>query len=95
MIGSTYPVNISYPGDSTFDIIDVGEDVRTFSPIRLTMEDYQDMMNDECMDMSKELFDKVISSCRKRLGKPKSRDVKKEPQKVMTPSCCEPKGFGK
>tara|TARA_A200000113_G_scaffold154290_1_gene139060 strand:- start:16 stop:1014 length:999 start_codon:yes stop_codon:yes gene_type:complete len=95
VIGSTYPVNISYPGDSTFDIIDVGEDVRTFSPIRLTMEDYQDMMNDECMDMSKELFDKVISSCRKRLGKPKSRDVKKEPQKVMTPSCCEPKGFGK
>ena len=95
VIGSTYPVNISYPEDSTFDIIDVGENDRTFSPIRLTMEDYQDMMNDECMNMSKDVYDKVVSSCRKRLGKPKFRDVKKEPQKVMTPSCCEPKGFGK
>ena len=43
VIGSTYPINISYPNDPKFDIIDLGEDRRTFSPIRLTMEDYQDL----------------------------------------------------
>jgi hypothetical protein len=71
VIGSTYPINISYPEDPSFDIIDLGEENRIFSPIRLTTEDYQDMMNDECMEMTKEDIQKVISSCRKRLGKPK------------------------
>ena len=31
VIGSTYPINISYPKDPKFDIIDLGEDRRTFS----------------------------------------------------------------
>jgi ADP-heptose:LPS heptosyltransferase len=92
VIGSTYPENISYPQDTSFDIIDLGEGKRTFSPIRLTLEDYQDMINDECMEMTQDDIKKVITSCRKRLGKPKEHQ--QEPQKVMTPSCCEPKGFG-
>ena len=72
VIGSTYPINISYPNDPSFDIIDLGEGKRTFSPIRLTTEDYQDMMNDECMEMTEDDIKKVITSCRKRLGKPKN-----------------------
>tara|TARA_B100001996_G_scaffold382763_1_gene375600 strand:- start:1459 stop:2436 length:978 start_codon:yes stop_codon:yes gene_type:complete len=85
VIGSTYPINISYPDDPKFDIIDLGEDKRTFSPIRLTMEDYQDMQNDECMSMTEEDIAAVIKSCRDRLGKP----VKK---KIVQ---AETKGFGK
>ena len=85
VIGSTYPINISYPDDSKFDIIDLGEDRRTFSPIRLTMEDYQDMQNDECMSMTEKDISAVIKSCRDRLGK----SVKK---KVVQ---AETKGFGK
>ena len=85
VIGSTYPINISYPDDSKFDIIDLGEDRRTFSPIRLTMEDYQDIQNDECMSMTEKDISAVIKSCRDRLGK----SVKK---KVVQ---AETKGFGK
>ena len=85
VIGSTYPINISYPNDPKFDIIDLGEDRRTFSPIRLTMEDYQDIQNDECMSMTEEDVSAVIKSCRDRLGK----SVKK---KVVQ---AETKGFGK
>ena len=60
VIGSTYPINISYPNDPKFDIIDLGEDRRTFSPIRLTMEDYQDIQNDECMSMTEKDISAVI-----------------------------------
>ena len=84
--GSTYPINISYPNDNQFDIIDLGEDKRTFSPIRLTMEDYADMQNDECMAMAEEDIQNVLKSCRDRLGKP----VKKK-ETTETPT----KGFGK
>tara|TARA_B100001094_G_scaffold272969_1_gene279095 strand:- start:1983 stop:2960 length:978 start_codon:yes stop_codon:yes gene_type:complete len=85
VIGSTYPVNITYPNDPKFDIIDLGEDRRTFSPIRLTMEDYQDIQNDECMSMTEKDVSAVIKSCRDKLGK----SVKK---KVVQ---AETKGFGK
>ena len=46
VIGSTYPINISYPDDDKFDIIDVGEGKRVYAPIRLTMEEEQDRLND-------------------------------------------------
>ena len=85
VIGSTYPINISYPNDPKFDIIDLGEDRRTFSPIRLTMEDYQDIQNDECMSMTEKDISAVIKSCRDKLGK----SVKKKVVQVET------KGFGK
>ena len=64
--------------------------------IRLTTEDYQDMMNDECMEMTEDDIKKVITSCRKRLGKPKqySGNLTFEDQPTKT-NCCEPKGFGK
>lgn len=99
--GSTYPINISYPDDKDFDIIDLGEGKRTFSPIRLTEEDYQDMENDECMTMTKDDIKTVIDSCRKRLGKSIKRKQQKPPQPQQ--SCCDDpacptstpkKGFG-
>jgi len=94
VIGSTYPINISYPNDPDFDLIDVGEGKRTFSPIRLTTETQQDMENDECMGMTDEQVEEVITSCRKRLGK----SIKKDVPKTKKEPCCTPdkkktKGF--
>ena len=43
----TYPVNISYPEDKNFDIIDIGLDKRKYSPIRLTMDETIDRYNDQ------------------------------------------------
>lgn len=67
--GSTYPINISYPNDPNFDIIDLGKDTRVYSPIRLTMEEWQDRINDEIMEMTDADIKTVISSIKKRLGK--------------------------
>lgn len=66
--GSTYPVNISYPDDDNFDIIDVGEGKRVYAPIRLTMEEEQDRLNDEVMELSKDQIDTILASVRKHLG---------------------------
>ncbi len=95
VIGSTFPVNISYPNDPDFDLIDLGEGKRTFAPLRLTQEDYQDMMNDECMEMTDDDIKKVITSCRKRLGKPKEYKGQGVPE-TQSNQCCDnaPRGFG-
>lgn len=69
VIGSTYPINISYPGDSSFDIVDAGEGKRVYSPIRLTMEEEQDRFNDEVMELSEQHINEIILSAKKRLGK--------------------------
>jgi len=67
--GATFPINISYPDSEDFDIIDVGEGKRVYDPIRLSMEDEIQRMNDEVMDLDKFQIQEVLQSVRKRLGK--------------------------
>jgi hypothetical protein len=67
--GSTYPINISYPDDSDFDIIDVGAGKRVYSPIRVAMDEERDRLNDETMELSDKQIKEVVDSIRKRLGK--------------------------
>lgn len=69
VIGSTFPINVSYPNDPNFDIFDKGADKRVYSPIRLTMEDQQDRLNDEIMEMTDDDIQTVIGLVKKRLGK--------------------------
>lgn len=66
--GSTYPINISYPTDPKFDIIDVGNGKRVYSPIRLATEEEQNRHNDEVMELTKEQIKDICNSVRKRLG---------------------------
>ena len=87
--GSTFPINISYPNEKSFDIFDMGEGIRTYSPLRMTGEDMQDMENDECMTMTKDDVNKVIASCRKRLGKPTTRKIVKNKEWEEKESCCD------
>jgi len=67
--GSTFPINISYPNDKDFDIIDLGEKTRVYDPIRLTMEEEIARANDEVMEMDKFQIQQVLQLVRKRLGK--------------------------
>jgi len=69
--GSTYPINISYPEDPNFDIIDVGNGKRVYAPIRLTMEDEQDRHNDEIMELDETQIETICNIVRKRVGKSK------------------------
>ena len=87
VIGSTYPINISYPDSEDFDIIDLGEGKRKFSPIRLSMEDEIDRFNDEVMELDDESFKAIISSVRKRLGKPRSYTGTYKPQQEQGEVC--------
>tara|TARA_B110000977_G_C11090784_1_gene496788 strand:- start:9264 stop:10328 length:1065 start_codon:yes stop_codon:yes gene_type:complete len=67
--GSTYPVNISYPNDKDFDIIDIGAGKRVYSPIRISIDEELDRLNDETMEMTNDQIMEVVNSVRKRLGK--------------------------
>ena len=67
VIGSTYPVNISYPEDKNLiSLISVW--IRVFS-IRLTMDGFVDRYNDCTMEMSR-MMSKSSKSVRKALGNP-------------------------
>jgi len=92
VIGSTYPINISYPNSPDFDIIDLGEGKRKFSPIRLTMEDSIERFNDEVMELNDESFKKIITSARKRLGKPRSYTGNYKPQETQAENVCPTHG---
>ncbi len=82
--GSTFPVNVSYPGCQDFDIIDAGEGRRRYSPIRVTMEDAIDRMNDHCMDLTEKQVEQIIASAKKRLGKSTKAKIKVEDPAAST-----------
>ena len=88
--GATYPVNISYPGDKDFDIIDLGKDRRVYDPIRLTMEEAVSRANDEVMEMTKFQIQEVLQSVRKRLGKSTKFKGKFVAPQVQENACCGP-----
>jgi hypothetical protein len=92
VIGSTYPINISYPNSPDFDIIDLGEGKRKFSPIRLTMEEEIERYNDEVMELNDESFKEIITSVRKRLGKPRSYTGNYKPQETQSENVCPTHG---
>ena len=69
VIGSTYPINISYPDDKDFDIIDIGKDKRIYSPIRLTMDDERDRANNDSIIMTDKEIKMVVDTVKKRMGK--------------------------
>lgn len=69
--GSTVPVNISYPDDPDFDVIDNGADKRVYSPIRISMDDESDRANNDCMTMDEKAELDVIESCKSFLGEGK------------------------
>lgn len=83
--GSTYPINISYPDDPNFDIIDVGAGKRVYAPIRLTLEDEQDRHNDEIMELDKSQIETICSTVRKRLGKSKNLKLQANNSKTTQP----------
>lgn len=64
-IGSTFPENISYPNNNDFDIIDLGYNKRTYSPIRLTVDDVPERLNDDTMEMNKDQINLLINSIQK------------------------------
>ena len=74
--GSTFPINVSYPDCSNFTIIDIGEQQRMYSPIRISQEDAIERNNDACMEMSDEHKRQILKSIKNKLGKSVKSTVK-------------------
>ena len=77
VIGSTYPENISYPGNKNFKIIDLGNEKRKYTPIRMTFDQCIDLNNESLMviendnqikDLKKSIVNKIGAS--KKVSKP-------------------------
>ena len=93
--GSTYPVNISYPDCKDFDIIDVGEGRRQYSPIRLTTDERVDRFNDQAMELDKDQIRSILTSVRKRMGKSTAYTNYNKTAAPQQNDCCAPKmGMG-
>jgi len=88
--GSTFPINITYPDCKDFDIVDLGEGKRKYSPIRISMEDHIERANDEIMEMNKDHVQQVIQSAKKRLGKSTRFKGEFKPIEAQ-PNCCDTK----
>jgi len=75
VIGSTYPINTSYINDPNVEIFDIGEDMRVYSPIRITNEEEPDRINDKCMDLNKTQTKQIVDSIRKKLGRKNTKPL--------------------
>lgn len=60
VIGSTYPINVSYPDCEYFDILDMGEVSREYSPIRILPDERVDRMNENIMSMNEEITTLIV-----------------------------------
>lgn len=69
VIGSTYPENISYPGNKNFTIIDNGAENRIYAPFRVTSDPSIERHNEDNMILTDENYKKMISSVQEKLGK--------------------------
>ena len=62
VLGSTFDINVTYPNYNKFDILDMGGDIRRYSPIRITMDEVADRGNDGIMRMNDKVEDAIIQS---------------------------------
>ena len=71
VVGSTFKENITYPEEKTFTILDMGEGARIYSPIRITMDEYVDRVNEGIMAMNEKIEDVIVDSVKKSIKKSK------------------------
>jgi hypothetical protein len=69
IMGSTFGINVSYPEEDTFVVMDLGEGRRRYSPIRITMDEVADRGNDGIMTMNDKIEDAIIESVLKQSAK--------------------------
>jgi hypothetical protein len=75
VFGSTYPANVSYPETETFKIVDLGENERKYSPIRITIDESVDRNNERLMYMTDDIENFIIDLT-KKISKNKTTEKK-------------------
>lgn len=69
VLGSTFPVNVSYPTCENIRVLDMGEGVRIYSPIRITADEYADMNNDGIMAMNEKVENVIVDAVQELYNK--------------------------
>lgn len=67
VVGSTFKENVSYPNEETFKVLDMGEGARVYSPIRITVDEYSDRVNEGMMAMNEKIEDVIVSEVDKSI----------------------------
>jgi ADP-heptose:LPS heptosyltransferase len=62
VLGSTFKENVSYTNAKNFNIIDLGEGKKMYSPIRMCFNEIADVNNDKLMHLKDSDYDKIIAS---------------------------------
>lgn len=62
VVGSTFKENVSYPSYEKFDILDMGEGRRKYSPIRITVDEVADRTNEGIMIMNEKIEEVIAES---------------------------------
>ena len=69
VIGSTFPTNITYPGNKDFEIIDNGAELgRAYNPFRITQDWDVNRSNEDMMILSDNQVKNIIKSVTNKLG---------------------------
>jgi ADP-heptose:LPS heptosyltransferase len=62
VLGSTFPINVSYPNCENIKVLDMGEGIRIYSPIRIAPDEYADMNNDGIMAMNDKVENAIMDA---------------------------------
>lgn len=87
VLGSTFAINVSYPSYEKLDILDMGGEVRQYSPIRITMDDVADRGNDGIMRMNDKIEDVIVESIIKGVKKFPKLETESELTVTSAPAC--------
>jgi ADP-heptose:LPS heptosyltransferase len=83
--GSTFPINTSYLNDKDVTIFDIGEGRRVYSPIRASMEEEPDRVNDKAMNMSDTHVNDIVKSIKGKMGKSKKSAPRQPSEQMQQP----------
>ena len=94
VIGSTFPENITYPGNKKFTVLDNGQGKRRYQPIRITQDECSDRNNEDLMVIDNDMIKKIIKSIKDKIGVSKMSNTKSEsktlPKLDMKPLSSKP-----
>lgn len=68
VIGSTYPENTSYTGNTTIEIIDNGKDRKMYSPIRMTYDIRIEKNNEYLMKLDENTIKSIVKTVKKKIS---------------------------
>jgi len=69
VMGSTFGVNVSYPDHEKVDVLDMGQGLRIYDPIRICPDEESARVNDGIMAMNDKVEDVIMKSVDKMMNK--------------------------